>query len=86
MPLASAPTPTTVHADPGSQSDTRLSGGLLVLARVGWLSLVALTLGLVVVGFPFPVVQLQRLPAGGEAVCVSAWDVSSSASARAGSF
>ena len=71
MPLASAPTPTTVHADPGSQSDTRLSGGLLVLARVGWLSLVALTLGLVVVGFPFPVVQLQRLPAGGEAV----WNV-----------
>jgi len=71
MSLASAPTPTTVHSDPGNQSDTRLSGGLLLLARVGWVSLVALTLGLVVINLVFPVVQLQRLPTGGEVV----WNV-----------
>jgi hypothetical protein len=71
MSLASAPIPTTVYSDPGNQSDTRLSGGLLLLARVGWVSLVALTLGLVVINLAFPVVQLQRLPTGGEVV----WNV-----------
>jgi len=45
-----------------------LSGGFLVFARVGWVLLVALTLGLVVVGFPFAVVQLQQLPGGSDAV------------------
>jgi len=68
MPLPVTPTPVTIRTDPTSEGDTRLSGGFLVFARVGWMLLVALTLGLVVVGFPFAVVQLQQLPGGSDAV------------------
>ena len=68
MPLPVTPTPVTIRTDPTSEGDTRLSGGFLVFARVGWVLLVALTLGLVVVGFPFAVVQLQQLPGGSDAV------------------
>ena len=68
MPLPVTPTPVTIRTDPTSEGDTRLSGGFLVFARVGWVLLVALTLGPVVVGFPFAVVQLQQLPGGSDAV------------------
>ena len=68
MPLPVTPTPVTIRTEPTSEGDTRLSGGFLVFARVGWMLLVALTLGLVVVGFPFAVVQLQQLPGGSDAV------------------
>src|SRR6266699_1420259 len=64
MPLPVTPTPVTIRTEPTSEGDTRLSGGFLVFARVGWVLLVALTLGPVVVGFPFAVVQLQQLPGG----------------------
>ena len=68
MPLPVTPTPVTIRTDPTSEGDTRLSGRFLVFARLGWVLLVALTLGLVVVGFPFAVVQLQQLPGGSDAV------------------
>ena len=68
MPLPVTPTPVTIRTDPTSEGDTRLSGGFLVFARLGWVLLVALTLGPVVVGFPFAVVQLQQLPGGSDAV------------------
>src|SRR6266566_340560 len=68
MPLPVTPTPVTIRTEPTSEGDTRVSGGFLVFASVGWVLLVALTLGPVVVGFPFAVVQLQQLPGGSDAV------------------
>ena len=43
MPLPVTPTPVTIRTEPTSEGDTRLSGGFLVFARVGWMLLVALT-------------------------------------------
>jgi signal transduction histidine kinase len=52
MNLLSASTQTGVNAQPPGEADTRLRGGFLVLARVVWVMLAALTLGLLIATIP----------------------------------
>ena len=52
MNLPSASTETTVDAQPRSEEDTRLRGHWLVLARVVWVMLAVLTLGLFIASIP----------------------------------
>src|SRR5947209_12476801 len=65
MNYTDAPSQSGAHAASSSASDTRLHGGLLVLARSVWILIVALTLGLFIAALPMLSRQLQT-------VCVSA--------------
>ncbi len=65
MNYTDAPSQSGAYAASYSASDTRLHGGLLVLARSVWILIVALTLGLFIAALPMLSRQLQTM-------CVSA--------------
>ena len=58
MNLLSASPQTTVHAQPPGETDTRLRGRWLLLARVVWVGIAVLTLGLLVASIDRPGVPL----------------------------
>lgn len=70
MNYTDAPSQSSAHAASYSASDTRLHGGLLVLARSVWILIVALTIGLFIAALPMLSRQLQTM-------CVSATACSS---------
>jgi len=58
MNLPTASTQTTVHAQPPGETDTRLRGRWLLLARVVWVGIALLTLGLSVASIPTSLASL----------------------------
>ncbi len=65
MSLPSKSTQTAVSAQSGSEAGTRLFGNWLVLARLGWVALVIITLSLFVIGLPVYMAELQTVSSGG---------------------
>src|SRR5438270_7341060 len=66
MNPASAATPTAVSTDPPSEAGTRLSGGFLILVRIGWVALVAFCLVIFVVSLPIYFGHLREM-------CITDW-------------
>ena len=69
MNLPSASTQTTVDAQPRSEADIRLRGHWLVLVRVVWVVIAALTLGLIIASIPSYFAFLHVVCTGAFAVC-----------------
>jgi len=65
-----ASTQSSVNADPRNEVDTLLHGHWLVIARVVWIALIFLTLGVLVVLLPAYFAQLRTVCTGG--ICPSA--------------
>ena len=69
MNLPSASTETTMNAQPQSEADTQLRGHWLILARVVWVILAALTLGLIIASIPSYFAFLHVICTGALATC-----------------
>src|SRR2546430_8934890 len=69
MNLPSPSTQTTVNAQPPGETDTRLRGRWLLLARVVWVGIAVLTLGLSVASIPTSLASLYVLCTGAPATC-----------------
>src|SRR5438045_4177945 len=69
MNLPTASTQTTVYAQPPGETDTRLRGRWLLLARVVWVGITVLTLGLSVASIPTAVASLYVLCTDAPATC-----------------
>ncbi len=69
MNLPSASTQNTVDAQPRSEADIRLRGHWLVLARVVWVILAMLTLGLLIASIPSYFAFLHVVCTGALATC-----------------
>src|SRR6266700_2822661 len=69
MNLPTASIQTTVHAQPPGETDTRLRGRWLLLARVVWVGIALLTLGLSVASIPTSFASLHILCTDAPAIC-----------------
>ena len=69
MNLPTASTQTTVYAQPPGETDTRLRGRWLLLARVVWVGIAVLTLGLSVASIPTSLASLYVLCTDAPATC-----------------
>ena len=69
--LPTASTQTTVHAQPSGKTDTRLRGGWLLLARVVWVGIAVLTLGLSVASILTSLASLYVLCTDAPATCTN---------------
>src|SRR3989440_2378234 len=69
MNLPTASTQTTVYAQPPGETDTRLRGRWLLLARVVWVGIAVLTLGLTVASIPTSLASLYVLCTDAPATC-----------------
>src|SRR5438132_12460646 len=69
MNLPSASTQTTVNAQPPGETDTRLHGRWLLLARVVWVGIALLSLGLSVASIPTSFASLHILCTDAPAIC-----------------
>src|SRR5437762_14129031 len=69
MNLPSVSTQTAVDAQPRGETDTRLRGRWLVLARVVWVAIAVLSLGLVTASIPSYFAFLHVLSTGAPATC-----------------
>ena len=69
MNLPSVSTQTAVDAQPRGETDTRLRGRWLVLARVVWVGIAVLSLGLVIASIPSYFAFLHVLCTGAPATC-----------------